>query len=57
MSLSLRSFSKAHIDVEVEEEAERVKWRFMDFYGSPVEQDRRETWDLLRHLKRGNNRS
>ncbi|XP_016676453.1 uncharacterized protein [Gossypium hirsutum] len=56
VSLSLRSFSKAHIDMEVEEAAKRVRWRFTGFYGSLVEQDRKESWDLLRHLKRGNNR-
>ncbi|XP_017629171.1 uncharacterized protein LOC108472176 [Gossypium arboreum] len=56
VSLSLRSFSKAHIDMEVEEAAKRVRWRFTGFYGSLVEQDRKESWYLLRHLKRGNNR-
>lgn len=42
--------------MEVEDEAERVVWRFKGFYGSPVEQDRKELWDLLRYLKRGNSK-
>lgn len=56
LNLTLKSFSKSYIDVEVKEEAGRVIWRFTGFYGSLVEQDRKESWDLLRYLKRENNR-
>ncbi|KAH1108734.1 hypothetical protein J1N35_012502 [Gossypium stocksii] len=47
-------FSKFHIDVEVVNDVEMVHWRLTGFYGAPVENDRRNSWELLRLLKRGN---
>ncbi|KAA3462160.1 reverse transcriptase [Gossypium australe] len=55
ISLNLKSYSRYHIDVEVEEENEAEVWRFTGFYGEPVEHNRRELWELLRALKRGSN--
>ncbi|KAG8493539.1 hypothetical protein CXB51_011042 [Gossypium anomalum] len=37
LNLTLKSFSKSRIDMEVEEESGRDIWRFTGFYGSPVE--------------------
>ncbi|KAA3458060.1 reverse transcriptase [Gossypium australe] len=55
INLSLKSYSRSHIDVEVEEENGVGKWRLTGFYGEPVEQNRRELWELLRSLQRGSN--
>ncbi|KAH1047687.1 hypothetical protein J1N35_038471 [Gossypium stocksii] len=51
LNVILKSFSKSHIDVEVENEDEMVVWRFTGFYGEPIEHERRKSWDLLRLLK------
>ncbi|KAA3471267.1 Endonuclease/exonuclease/phosphatase [Gossypium australe] len=56
MNLTLISYSKSHIDVEVEEGGESIVWRFTGFYGAPVENERKDSWNLLRHLKRGCNK-
>ncbi|KAG8479371.1 hypothetical protein CXB51_029854 [Gossypium anomalum] len=56
LNLTLKYFLKSHIDVKVEEENEMVTWRFTGFYGAPVEHDRKESWELLRYLKRRNNK-
>lgn len=37
-SVILKSFSKSHIDVEIEKENTGFCYRFTGFYGSPVEQ-------------------
>ncbi|KAA3451688.1 Exo_endo_phos domain-containing protein [Gossypium australe] len=42
LNLTLKSFSKSHIDMEVEEENELETWKFTGFYGVPVEYDKRE---------------
>ncbi|KAA3479364.1 reverse transcriptase [Gossypium australe] len=51
ISLNLKSYSRSHIDVEVEEENGAGIWRFTGFYGEPVEHNRRESWELLRTLQ------
>ncbi|KAL1060363.1 hypothetical protein V6Z11_D03G112200 [Gossypium hirsutum] len=51
-NVSLKSFSKSHIDVEIENEEETGSWRLTGFYGEPVENERKKTWDLLKYLKR-----
>ncbi|KAA3486631.1 endonuclease/exonuclease/phosphatase family protein [Gossypium australe] len=56
LNLTLKSFSNSHIDVEVENEDELDIWRFTGFYGVPVENERKESWKLLRALKRENNK-
>ncbi|KAA3481796.1 Exo_endo_phos domain-containing protein [Gossypium australe] len=43
INLSLKSYSRSHIDVEVEEENGVGKWRLTGFYEEPVEQNRRES--------------
>ncbi|MBA0701810.1 hypothetical protein Goari_024862, partial [Gossypium aridum] len=48
--IQLKSFSRRHIDVIIDEEDEGHKWRFTGFYGSPYSQGRAEAWNLLRHL-------
>ncbi|KAA3466988.1 reverse transcriptase [Gossypium australe] len=48
--VTLRSFSKWHIDVLVREGSPQKEWRFTGFYGSPYLQDRCFAWNLLRRL-------
>lgn len=36
MDIMLRSFSKRHIDVSIEDKEKGAKWRFTSFYGSPM---------------------
>ncbi|KAA3488794.1 reverse transcriptase [Gossypium australe] len=49
IGVTLRSFSKWHIDVLVREGSSQ-EWRFTGFYGSPYSKDRSYVWNLLRHL-------
>ncbi|KAG8488043.1 hypothetical protein CXB51_018736 [Gossypium anomalum] len=49
-NVRLQSFSKRHIDVIIEEEGERIKWRFTGFYRSLYSEGRDEAWNLLRQL-------
>ncbi|KAA3477308.1 reverse transcriptase [Gossypium australe] len=53
--VTLRSFSKWHIDVLLWEGRIRKEWRFTGFYGSPYSQDRSSVWSLLKFLSQGNN--
>ncbi|KAA3457985.1 reverse transcriptase [Gossypium australe] len=53
--VTLRSFSKWHIDVIVREGSIQQEWRFTGFYGSPYLKDRRFAWNLLRRLSQGCN--
>ncbi|KAK8341636.1 hypothetical protein V6Z12_A08G179200 [Gossypium hirsutum] len=48
--IELRSFSKRHIDVVVEDKEVKGKWRLTGFYGSPYAQDMSESWNVLRNL-------
>lgn len=43
--MCLRSFSSNHIDVEVEELENEVKWRLNGFYGSPYVENKMGSWD------------
>ncbi|KAA3460789.1 reverse transcriptase [Gossypium australe] len=52
--INLKSFSKNHIDVEVQEEEGKPCWRFTGFYGDPEVRNKAVTWDLLRHLGQNN---
>lgn len=35
ITISLRSFSRSHIDVMIKEDIVAEEWRFIGFYGSP----------------------
>ncbi|KAA3486868.1 reverse transcriptase [Gossypium australe] len=50
IKVTLRSFSKNHIDVMVKEENTNVEWRFIGFYGSPYINCKNDSWTLLRKL-------
>lgn len=54
-SVTLKSFSKSHIDVEIEEDNVGFKWRFIGFYGSLMENLRKDSWNQIKKLKGGNN--
>ncbi|KAA3476849.1 reverse transcriptase [Gossypium australe] len=48
--VTLRSFSKNHIDVMVKENNTNEEWRFTGFYGSPYVNNKNDSWNLLRKL-------
>lgn len=50
ITLSLRSFSQNHIDMNVETDNESDSWRITGFYGEPVTHLRDRTWNLLSNL-------
>ncbi|CAM8902883.1 unnamed protein product [Rhodiola kirilowii] len=50
IDVNLRSYSRFHIDVDVKIEK---SFRFTLFYGNPVSNRRKESWDLLRQLNQG----
>lgn len=52
--VTLKSFSKNHIDVEIQEKKGNPRWRFMGFYRALDVRDKAMTWDLLRRLRRNN---
>ncbi|KAA3469443.1 reverse transcriptase [Gossypium australe] len=49
ISVSLRSFSRWHIDVLIEDNLEE-EWRYTGFYGFPYLKDKNPVWNLLRRL-------
>ncbi|KAA3489009.1 reverse transcriptase [Gossypium australe] len=48
--VSLRTLSKNHIDVLIEERNVQEVWRFTGFYGSPYANSQLASWSLLRAL-------
>lgn len=48
----LRSFSKNHIDIEIQENKENTRCKFTGFYEAFDVRDKVETWNLLRTLRR-----
>ncbi|KAA3465546.1 reverse transcriptase [Gossypium australe] len=50
VSVKLRQFSKRYIDVVIDGNNLRGKWRFTGFYGSPYEHDRNNSWADLKNL-------
>ncbi|MBA0679907.1 hypothetical protein Goari_011648, partial [Gossypium aridum] len=50
ISVNLRSFSKSHIDVILNEECVKEECRFTGFYGSRYVHKKNDSWSLLRNL-------
>ncbi|KAA3453480.1 reverse transcriptase [Gossypium australe] len=50
IGVTLRSYSKWHIDVLIKEEGIQEEWRFTGFYGSPYVRDQKYVWNLLERL-------
>ncbi|KAA3477206.1 reverse transcriptase [Gossypium australe] len=50
ITVSLKTFSKNHIDVLIEENNVNGEWRFTRFYGSPYVSNQSASWNLLRTL-------
>lgn len=50
VDITLRSYSKNHIDVMVESVDAKPSWRLTGFYGEPCTSKRQSTWQLLRLL-------
>lgn len=53
--VSLRSFSRNHIDVLVKEEQVKEEWRFTRFYDSPYVHNKSDSWDLVMNLGKDKN--
>ncbi|KAA3488997.1 reverse transcriptase [Gossypium australe] len=49
--VTLRSFSKNHIDAMVKEGNSDAEWRFTGFYGFPYDSNKNDSWNLLRKLE------
>ncbi|KAA3476616.1 reverse transcriptase [Gossypium australe] len=49
--ISVRSYSRRHIDALVDDQVLGNKWRFTGFYGSPYAQEREESWQTLKSLR------
>ncbi|KAA3485417.1 reverse transcriptase [Gossypium australe] len=52
--VTLRSYSKWHIDALLWEGSIQKEWRFTGFYGSPYSKERNSVWSLLKRLSQGN---
>ncbi|KAK5802450.1 hypothetical protein PVK06_030041 [Gossypium arboreum] len=50
ITVSLKAFSKNHIDVLIEESNVSGEWRFIGFYGLPYVSNQSASWNLLRML-------
>lgn len=50
VDITLRSFSRNHIDAMVEGAGDKPRWRLTGFYGELVSSNRHVTWNLLRLL-------
>lgn len=50
VKVSLRSFSRRHIDVMIDEDTDSKTWRCTRFYGAPKECRRKYSWRSLRSL-------
>ncbi|KAA3466735.1 reverse transcriptase [Gossypium australe] len=50
ITVSLKNFSKSHIDVMINEDSVNEEWEFMGFYGSPYVSNKSASWNLLRIL-------
>ncbi|KAA3476013.1 reverse transcriptase [Gossypium australe] len=53
VNVTLCQFSRRHIDVVIDDDEVKGKWRFTGFYGSPYERDRNNSWEELRTLYTG----
>ncbi|KAA3486578.1 reverse transcriptase [Gossypium australe] len=55
IEVTLKSFSKWHIDVMVKEDGIREELRFTGFYSSPYSRDQNHVWNLLKRLSQDSN--
>ncbi|XP_042950057.1 uncharacterized protein LOC122282168 [Carya illinoinensis] len=53
--VELHTFSNNHISLTITVEEGAIPWRVTGFYGNPVVEKRRESWELLKLLKPVNN--
>lgn len=50
VSVTILSFSKNHIDANIQLPDSYIIWRFTGFYGEPDTSYRKRTWRLLKEL-------
>ncbi|KAA3459484.1 reverse transcriptase [Gossypium australe] len=53
VNVTLHQFSKRHINVVIDDDEVKGKWRFTGFYRSPYERDKNNSWEELRSLYTG----
>ncbi|KAA3485170.1 Exo_endo_phos domain-containing protein [Gossypium australe] len=53
--VTLRSYSKWHVDVLAKENGVQEEWRFTGLYGSPYVRDQDVVWNLLKRLSHEGN--
>lgn len=53
INLQIRSFSMGHINTTIKED--NGWWRFIGFYGNPITNKRKDSWDLLEKLSGSSN--
>ena len=54
-AVMIQNFSQSHIDADVDTATTKA-WRLTRFYGQPDHNHRRESWALLKHLSRLDNK-
>ncbi|KAK5840246.1 hypothetical protein PVK06_009135 [Gossypium arboreum] len=55
VKVDVKSFSKWHIDVLIQEDDIQEEWRFTGFYGSSYLKNKNTAWDLLKRLGQEHN--
>jgi hypothetical protein len=51
VQLEIQNYTRWHINVVVKLQDGRSSWKFTGFYGHPNSAKRKESWELLNHLK------
>jgi exonuclease III len=49
-NVTIQNYSRRHINAEINNCANNLKWKLTGFYGHPNSAKRKESWDLLRYL-------
>ena len=50
MDVDIKSYSIGQVDALIRGGTESTPWHFKGFYGNPVKEKKRESWQLLRRL-------
>lgn len=50
--INILNFSKNHIDADMHEVEENLKWRLMGFYGALKVRNIEDSWSILRQLRK-----
>ena len=53
VEVNIRSYSEGHIDAMIRDENEGEAWGFTGFYGNPKQEERMNSWTLMKRLSHG----